>query len=77
MSNRLAPLFAGTVLAREDEEPKRRKTILVAVMPDGTEYQLRRINGAVRLDDGTSATTIRSAREHFEARGARIERRAK
>lgn len=77
MSNRLAPLFAGTVLARETEEPKRRKTILVAVMPDGTERVLHKRNGVVHLDDGTSATTIRSAREHFEARGARIERRAK
>jgi hypothetical protein len=77
MANRLAPLFDGTVLARKSEAPARRKTKLVAVLPDGTERVLHKVNGVVHLDDGTSARTIRSAREHFEARGARIERRAR
>jgi len=51
------------------------KTIKVAVMPDGTEYPMRKVNGLVHLDNGTSASTIQSAVDHYKHKGATIERR--
>lgn len=56
-------------------ERAKAQTVKVAVMPDGTEYVLRKANRRVMLDNGTSASTVRSAIEHFQAAGAKIETR--
>ncbi|MDG4868630.1 hypothetical protein P8631_11520 (plasmid) [Guyparkeria sp. 1SP6A2] len=58
-------------------KPRKRaaKTHLVAVMPDGAEYPLRKRNLGVHIGGGIYAPTIKSAREHFEFEGAKIERR--